>query len=495
MSISLLLEMAVDGFGDRPACGMGADALTYHQLFDRAQSLARVLRKRPGEKVVFLGLNSAAMPVTLLASALAGKPFVPLNYRLSDDQLAALLHRCAPALLVVDEDMLHRVPAIDGNELVDLAGAAGEPLQSSAADEDIAVLLFTSGTTGEPKAAVLRHGNLSSYVMGTVDFMGAEEGECSLVSVPPYHIAAVSNVLSALYAGRRIIQLPAFDPDEWVRVVAGEGVTHAMVVPTMLDRILGVLEKGHIALPALRHLSYGGGRMPVETISRAMEMLPEVDFVNAYGLTETSSTIALLTPQDHRMARSSSDPVVKQRLASVGKPLPSIELEVRDAAGKPVAAGEPGEIFVRGAQVSGEYLGKAGGAAGWFATRDSGYLDAQGYLFLDGRLDDVIVRGGENISPGEIELALQAHPAIAEAAVVGVPSVEWGEAIAAVVVARPGHTVDPAELRSWVAARLRSSKAPALVVVRQELPYSETGKLLRRVLKSELNRVAAEAAI
>jgi acyl-CoA synthetase (AMP-forming)/AMP-acid ligase II len=298
----------------------------------------------------------------------------------------------------------------------------------------------------------------------------------------------VSSILSNLYAGRRIFYLPGFDPQEWVAAVEAERITQAMVVPTMLGRILDVVEAGEHDVSSLRHLSYGGGRMPLETIERALRVLPDVDFVNAYGLTETSSTIAVLGPQDHRDALASEDPAVRGRLASVGRPLPSVEVEVRSQEGKPLGPGERGEIHVRGEQVAGEYLGRSLlDADGWFPTRDAGWLDGDGFLFLDGRLDDVIVRGGENLSPGEIEDTLVSHPAVVDAAVVGIPDAEWGEAVAAAVVLSPGADVSAEDLQAWVRERLRSTKAPQLVRFFAELPYNETGKLLRRSVREALS--------
>ena len=239
--------------------------------------------------------------------------------------------------------------------------------------------------------------------------------------------------------------------------------------------------------PALRHLSYGGGRMPLELVERTLRDLPHVDLVNAYGLTETSSTIAMLTPDDHREAFASADPAVRARLGSVGRPLPSLEVEVRGADEAVLPPGEKGEIWVRGEQVAGEYMGRSMlDEEGWFRTRDAGWFDEHGFLFVEGRLDDVIVRGAENISPGEIEEVLQAHPGVAEAAVIGIPDAEWGEAVAAVVVLRPGASVTEDVLQGWVRERLRSTKTPVVVDFRDELPYSPTGKLLRRVLRDEL---------
>ena len=228
--------------------------------------------------------------------------------------------------------------------------------------------------------------------------------------------------------------------------------------------------------------------MPRPVIERAMTLFPNTDFTNAYGLTETSSTIALLAPDDHRAAASSDDPGIRRRLASVGRPLPSVEVQIRDEAGKALGPGESGEIYVRGEQVSGEYLGRGSTVdeAGWFPTRDSGSMDGEGYLFIEGRADDIIVRGGENMSPGEIEEVLLEHEAVADAAVVGIPDEQWGEAVAAAVVTRPGHSVSEEEIRTWVKDRLRSSRAPQRIDFCDELPYNELGKLLRRKLRAEM---------
>lgn len=226
--------------------------------------------------------------------------------------------------------------------------------------------------------------------------------------------------------------------------------------------------------------------MPLELITRALELFPETGFTNAYGLTETSSTIALLGPDDHRAAQQSSDPKVRARMASVGKPLPTIELEIRDEEGNVLGPNEAGEIFVRGEQVSGEYKEKSALIeGGWFPTRDAGYLDEDGYLFLSGRADDVIVRGGENMSPGEIEDVLLTHPAICDACATGIPSVEWGEAVGVALVINEGHE-PPAhdDIKQMVRDRLRSSRVPEAILHVTELPYNEMGKLLRRKVKT-----------
>lgn len=497
MHAGLLIEMAADGFGERVALGSATSGVSFAGVLSRARRAGAWITQQPVQTVAYIGLNCAAFPIALFAAASAGKAFAPLNYRLPDADLRRIVARTAPSLAIVDDDQVSRVSGIEGVTVVTrnalLAAADSFPTQLDVAQgepDDVAVLLFTSGTTGEPKAAILRHRHLAAYVISSVEFMSADADEAALISVPPYHIAAVSAVLTSTYIGRRVVYLEAFTPEDWVRVARSESVTHAMVVPTMLGRVLDVLEREGDALPDLRHLSYGGGRMPAATIERALRLLPNVDFVNAYGLTETSSTLAVLTPQDHRGALASGNPDVRKRLGSVGRPLPAIELEIRDSDGRCLTSGLEGEIWVRGEQVSGEYLHqKAIRADGWFATRDYGWLDAGGFLFLGGRLDDVIVRGGENISPGEIEDVLRTHPAVTDVAVIGEPDDQWGERIVAVIVS--DLQPQPDELQKWVRERLRSTRTPERIVYRSDLPYNETGKLLRRSLKQEICRKAA----
>jgi acyl-CoA synthetase (AMP-forming)/AMP-acid ligase II len=254
----------------------------------------------------------------------------------------------------------------------------------------------------------------------------------------------------------------------------------------MLNRILDVVAADGEGLGWLRSLAYGGGPMPRPVVERALELLDGVDLVNAYGLTETSSTIALLGPDDHREAFASDDPAVRARLGSVGRVLPGVELSIRGPLGDPVPDGELGEIWVRGERVSGEYLGGAAPDEGWFNTRDSGRVDADGFLYVHGRLDDVIVRGGENLSPGEIEAVLLEHPAVEAAAVVGIPDTEWGERVVAAVVLAEGATATEEELREHVRDQLRSARTPERIKITDELPFNETGKLLRRVLRDDL---------
>jgi acyl-CoA synthetase (AMP-forming)/AMP-acid ligase II len=492
MNISLLLQMAADAAPDGVGIVCDGKGWSYAELYEAAKGAAALIRQSECAYVALLDESSEAAAIALFGAAMAGVPYVPLNYRLADADLAALLERIAPALVVGDLDRVERLSPDGGHhvygraDFVAAACAAHEPDFEEADGEGIAIQLFTSGTTAAPKAAILKHSNLLSYILGTVEFASASPDDAALVSVPPYHIAGISALLSSIYAGRRIVLLPNFAPESWLDLASSQRVTNAFVVPTMLSRIIEALDKGAVAeLSTLRAVAYGGGKMPLEIITRALDLFPDTGFTNAYGLTETSSTVALLGPDEHRTAFAAADPQARARLASVGRPLPTVKIEIRDEDGQVLPPNERGEIYVRGDQVSGEYQGKSAlDAEGWFPTRDAGYIDTEGYLFLAGRADDVIVRGGENISPGEIEDVLIAHPAIADVAAVAAPSVEWGETVGVAIALRPdADRPDEAELKELVRARLRSSRVPEIIHFVEALPYNEMGKLLRREVR------------
>lgn len=498
MHLTLLLDMAASGFDDRVAFGARTDGVTYAGLRARAETGAAALHAAGVEHLVYVATNGPEFPVALFAAARAGIPLVPVNYRLGREQLQDLLARHPSALVVVEDDVRDLVGdagtvRMSPSEWMAATDPArgGDPGPEPFDPDAIALLLYTSGTTAAPKAAVLRHRHLTAYVMTTVEFASADDDAASLVSVPPYHIAGVSNTLSNLYAGRRVVHLTTFTPQDWLDTVRTEGITHALVVPTMLARVVEYLDEigaPDAAVPTLRSLAYGGAPMPSRIIERALALLPTTDFVNAYGLTETSSTVAVLGPADHRDAAAATDPAVRARLGSAGRLVPGVEAEVRDPFGDPVAPGDVGELYLRGDQISGEYLGRdsACDAAGWFATRDRARIDPDGFLFVEGRADDTIIRGGENIAPAEIEEVLRGHPDVADIAVFGLPDEEWGQVIAAVVVPRAGRTPDAPAVQAYAREHLRSSKTPDVVVFRAELPHTETGKLLRRVLQAEL---------
>lgn len=480
MSIGVLLDLAASACPERTAYGSRGAGTTFGELLELAERGASVLSGSGCEHVAFLGLNGPGFALSVFAAAKAGVPITPLNYRLPDGQLHALLARIPGALVLADQALSSRLPAMARVATTEWFSETAKtaPRANTAADEGRpALLLFTSGTTSEPKGVVLHHDHLVSYVLGTVDMASAGDDECALVSVPPYHVAGVASLLSNTYAARRTVHLPDFTPGGWLDLVRSENVTSAMVVPTMLARVVDALGESSAHTPALRALSYGGARMPVAVLEKALHAFPGTGFTNAYGLTETSSTITVLSPEDHRAAMTSGDPAVRARLGSAGRAVPGIELQVRD-----------GMLYVRGPQVSGEYLGQGSAldADGWFHTRDRARIDADGYLYIEGRADDTIIRGGENIAPAEIEDVLLQHPAVHDAAVAGLPDPEWGERIGAVVVLHPGHDAAPDEIRAWARQRLRGSKTPDVLAIRDALPYNATGKLVRRDVAATL---------
>jgi acyl-CoA synthetase (AMP-forming)/AMP-acid ligase II len=485
MHLTMLLDMAAEGFTDRAVVGTAGTAITARELRDRALRGARLLRDRDAGALGYVAPSGPAFPVALFAAAYAGVPLVPLNYRLGQEQLGQLLGR-HPGALVITQDQVRDLVERTGLEQLSGPGwleltRAGEADPGSADDPDDgpAVNIYTSGTTSAPKGVLLRHRHLVSYVLGTVEFAAASEQDVALICVPPYHIAAVVNVISNLFAGRRTVILDHFDAGDWLATVRAERVTNALVVPTMLARITE--HEGDRSVPTLRALAYGGAPMPGRVIQKALAQWPEVGFVNAYGLTETSSTIAVLGPEEHREAAASSDPAVRARLSSAGRVIPSVELRILDDKGVELPPETVGRICVRGEQVSAEYdTGVAVDEEGFFDTRDEGYLDVDGFLFIGGRADDTIIRGGENIAPAEIENVILEDPAVLDVAVIGVPDDEWGQRIEAVVVPAPERTVDPEALREFVRGRLRGSKTPDRVHVVPELPRTETGKLVRR---------------
>jgi acyl-CoA synthetase (AMP-forming)/AMP-acid ligase II len=513
LNIADLIGQAITAHPDRVAMNRAGTAITFRDLAEIAAGGARVLIERgawpdgasAGKKaghVVYLGVGSPAYPVAMFSAAYAGVPLTPLNYRRSTAQVAELVARLEAPVVLADPETLAD-PAfiaamraagrdvLDTDSFVDAAIAARTaPPESSTVDNDApAVILFTSGTTATPKGVVLTHSNLSGLV-ATMGMLGvAPPGATGLVCVPPYHIMGVMAVLSAVYAGRRLLYLPAFEPGAWLSAVAEEKVTSATLVPTMLARIVNHLGDAVADAPTLLIIAYGGAKMPRPVLERAMRAFPTTGFANSYGLTETSASVTVLTPDEHRAALASDDPAVRARLGSAGRCLPGIELQVRDELGTPLPSGVTGELWIRGDQVSRAYLGlgSALDPDGWFPTRDRGHLDEEGYLFVEGRSDDTIIRGGENIAPAEIEDVLFEHPAVRAVAVVGLPDEEWGERTAAVVVLEPGAAADADELKAFVRAQLRGSRTPDDVYFRDELPTTDTGKVQRRVLVAELS--------
>jgi acyl-CoA synthetase (AMP-forming)/AMP-acid ligase II len=486
MNLAMILDAIATTEPGRTGVTSGGHHLTYAEMIRVAEQIGAHLQSiRPSGTVAYVGETSLASVCLLFGAAAADWTSAPVNYRLQRGEMLHLLERSGADLVAGAARQIEALPERDRTWLatdevlgeLDLRLAAANVSASELKYEmsdGTAIALFSSGTTSQPKLIRLSHSNVSSYLFNTVELASAAPAEAIMVSAPPYHIAGVANVLSNVYRGRRLVLMPHFDAAEWLALAAHERATHAMLVPTMLVRLLEEMETSATPFPpTMTSVSLGGAAVSPALLVRAANDLPQVDLVVAYGLTETSSSVTVLGPADIRQAAQASTEEGRAVLESVGRPIPGVELEVRGEDGSICGPRDAGEIWVRGEQVS-----SATADGGWFRTRDVGYLDERGFVFLLGRADDVIIRGGENIMPAEIEQVLESHPAVAEAAVVGIPDEEWGEALEAAVVAR--SAVDPAELRAHVRARLASYKVPRRVCLTGELPRNSTGKLLRR---------------
>ena len=485
VNLASVLDQAADEFGDRVAFGDRTDGLTYEQLRRAAMAVSVRLAATAAERVTLVRGNDLLVPTTLFGTAWAGRTYAPLNHRLAPDAIERLRHRLSPSIEAepswVDPNSTDRVPYDPDPALP-------------------ALIIFTSGTSADPKAAVLTHRQLLAFPLRQ-PLGAAGTDEVLMLSHPPFHVPSVNLIIGAVWAGRRIVFLPGdrFDPRVWLSTVRDEGVTHSVVVPTMLHRIVEALESDRsLQVPTLRRLTYGSARMPLPVLERALQLLPDVDFVNGYGLTETSGAVTVLDPDSHRRALNSRDAGERARLGSVGRPLPGVEIKIARSDGSEAALGQSGEILIRGEQVSGCYADSSGrvDGDGWFRSGDYGWVDDAGYLFCDGRGDDTIIRGGENIAAAEVEDALLQHDGVSGAAVVGLPDEEYGERVAAMVTLRAaGAGVDESALRAWSRQMLGSFKTPELVVIVDDLPQTPTGKILRREVRRLLEEQSSAAQL
>jgi acyl-CoA synthetase (AMP-forming)/AMP-acid ligase II len=504
LNIAMLLDLPASIVPDQTILRDGEREVSYADLRDgagRAQALLVELGVGRGDRVGIFGVNSVAA-VELLFGALAlGAVAVPMNYRAKEPEIRHLSADSGCRVVFADEryaSLLEEAKA-DTVERLILLGEEYEGLRAgvepafeidfAVEDSDLAVLIYTSGTTSLPKGVQLTHGGLSGFALERADVADGSDRGATMVSVPLYHVAGLGTLLISVYAGRTVILMPQFDAAEWLRRVAAERPTHAFLVPTMLSKLLNAEGFEAADLGSLEAISYGAAPMPLATIQRAVEALPEsVDFSGAYGMSETTSTVTVLGPEDHRRAAGESEEDHLRRLSSVGKALDGVEIVARDEAGAALGAGQAGEVFVRTGRAMTGYWGADDGPVkvvidddGWLSTGDVGFLDEAGYLFLVGRVGDMIIRGGENISPAEVEQTLHAHPEVGDAGVVGIPDEEWGERVGAAVVLKRDSAATLAEIEEHC-RELASFKRPEVLVAVDELPRTSTGKLIRREL-------------
>ena len=513
MNTSEFLMISAAIVPDRTAMVFEGRRTTFEELQSRVNRLASALGAvgvSAGDRIAVLQVNTDSVIETYFAAAKLDAVFVPLNFRARADEIAYMVNDSGPKALLAGGRYMDMVESIsDQLESVESRIAMDEPregwlsytdmingseeadLWPLSDDDDLSVLMFTAGTTGFPKGVMLSHNSFSSYILSNVSPADPDVEESNILTVPLYHIAGMQAMMSAIYGGRSLIIQRQFEPAEWMGLVESERADRAMVVPTMLKMLMDHEDFHRHDMSSLRVITYGAAPMPVEVIRRAIVEFPNAQFINAFGQTETAATITMLPPEDHVLDGSPDEVERKlRRLASIGKPLADVEVRIVDENGDDVSGGDTGEIVARGDRLMKGYWGQESATAetirgGWLFTGDLGYMDEDGYIFLAGRARDFIKRGGEMISPEEVEQALHSHPDIDEAAIIGVPDLDWGERVRALVVAKPGREVDEADVIEFCRQRMASFKKPESVVVLSELPRNPLGKVLKRVLREE----------
>ncbi|RCW69470.1 acyl-CoA synthetase [Pseudorhodoferax soli] len=482
---------------------------TYAQLGERAMRIASVLRAHgvaPGDRVALLSANSDRYLEFFMATWWAGAIACPVNMRWSAAEMAYSLDDAGVRVLLVGADFVPMLPAIheqaregfaalffgdpdNGSQPPDLPDleallAASAPGQEHAGrQDDPAAIFYTGGTTGLPKGVVLSHLNLWSSAMGRMAQVPSSADAVALHVAPMFHLASAGRLISHTLIGGSAMVLASFRADSVVDAIERHAVAEVVLIPSMLQMLLDHPCFDPARLASLRRITYGGAPISPALLDRALAALPQAEFVQCYGQTEASPLITINSHESHvgegrRLGR----------LRSAGRVVYGVQMRVVDPDGRDTAPGVAGEIIARGPNVMLGYWRKPEETAralrnGWLHTGDGGYLDEHGYLYVVDRLKDMIITGGENVYSAEVENALAEHPAIAQCAVIGIPSAAWGESVHAVVVLKAGASATAAELQAHCKARIAGYKCPKSVEFRGELPMSSVGKVLKTALR------------
>lgn len=463
--------------------------LTYRQLDERVNRLAHALRRLGvdrGDRVAYLGPNHPAYLETLFACGVIGAVFVPLNLRLAGPELEYILADSGSRVLITAPEHAGTIAAHASTETVVtvgegyeglLAAASAEPIDESVSHDDICLIMYTSGTTGRPKGAMLTHGNITWNSLNVVVDMDLRSDEVALLSAPLFHTAGLNmTCLPVLLKGGTVLLVPAFDPAATLTMIERHRVTFTFGVPAMYNAISAQPGWATADLSSLRMLTCGGAPVPEATIRTYLER--GLTFIQGYGMTEASPGVLLLGADQ-----------VTAKAGSAGVPHFFTDVRVVRPDLTEVEPGEKGEVLVRGPNVMAGYwrqpeATQAAIHSGWFHSGDVAYVDPDGFVFIADRIKDMIISGGENIYPAEVEDALYDHPAVADCAVIGVPDERWGEVGRAIVVRKPDHQLGEAELLDFLVGRLAKYKIPKSVRFVDQLPRSAVGKVLKKQLRA-----------
>lgn len=457
-----------------------------------------------GSRVCYLGKNSDHYFEALFGAAKAGAVMTPVNWRLAPPEIVYIINDCQAQILLVDPefvDLARRILPELTSVRMTIAMEANAPEWPSfeawrdaqptsdpqvAVDRDeVVIQLYTSGTTGKPKGAMIRHSGILGMRQippeDVPDWNRWTSDDISLVAMPAFHIGGTGWGISGLVNGAKGVVAREFDPNRVLDYIERDGITKIFMVPAAMQIVVRHPRAREVDYSRIKYILYGASPIPLELLRECMEVFG-CGFVQMYGMTETTGTIVALPPEDH-------DPKGNERMRSAGKPLPGVEVAILDESGNRLPPRQVGEIATRSiANMAGywnlpEATAKTIDAEGWLRTGDAGYMDEDGYVYIHDRVKDMIITGGENVYPAEVENAIFGHPAVADVAVIGVPDAKWGEAVKACVVLKPGMTAGADDIIAWARARIAGYKTPKSVDFIDALPRNASGKILRRELR------------
>jgi acyl-CoA synthetase (AMP-forming)/AMP-acid ligase II len=511
MLLSDVVEMNARRLPQKEALCFEGERITFSRLKDRVYSASNALLSlaRPGDRVAILGENCHQYAEMYFAAPSAGLVLVPLNYRLAEREIAYVINDSGARVLIVLEDYVDRVQGVlrdipdvehfvcvgktpqgmrDYEELISRFPSHKPDVAPH--EDDVAWFIYTSGTTGFPKGAMITHKNVVSKFQNLMLSGNTAPDEISLFNFPLFHIAG-SVALSQLYAGSTVHLIKKFDPQQVLSIIEREKINSTGFAPTMFNFLMRHPAIDKYYTGTLKRIGYGASPMPVELLREGMERFGKV-FNQLYGLTESTGTVTSLEAVDH-VVEGPEEQV--RRLASCGKELMNVWVRVVDVEGNDVEpGGQMGEIVVKGDNVMKGYWNKPEATAetivdGWLHTGDMAWVDDEGYLFITDRRKDMILSGGENIYPREIEEVIYRHPSVMEAAVIGYPDKVWGESVRAIIKLKEGHSATEEEIIELCRMNLAGYKKPRSVLfLQEELPKNPTGKILKKVLREKYGK-------